>query len=177
MSELRLRQLLYNKPWMIWFAISLHLLYGLGLIIWPSINVVAIIGGFQHLLEWFGKTGCGVVLTFVAVAAIVGLYLENRVTRWIGIILLMPQYIVLLLALFSGLILLIDGFYFTSSTTGQTTKLPAYTVIAGIGPICLAAFWHTLAILSKIFNNENEDIKTIELLRNRILELERERNA
>lgn len=160
---------------MIWYAISLHYMYGFLLLFGPEkLQAVAILGGFDALLKNIGLTATAILLIAVATIAVFGLLAERRISESWSIACLFPQYIVLLLALTNSIVIILDDFYVESARTGEMVRVPWVTLVYAVGPIALAAFWHTFAILYriKIGRKEREDEEYIQKLRDRVTELE-----
>src|SRR5438045_8279782 len=83
----------------IWWALAVHAAWGVALIINPStLRLVILVG-----LHWFTKLGVGgpllgAILIVAAVVAAIGLFAGKRVSNSVGLLLLMPQYALLLAA-------------------------------------------------------------------------------
>lgn len=150
---------IFAQPFMIWYAVSLHLLYGSVLAFSDVPTLVALLGGFDWLLDLAGAKVSGVFLILVSLIAAGGLLLESKIPRKASLGCMLPQYIVLLYALVSGLEKIFFGFSIYSETQQTWIHVPYPSLLAGIGPICLAAIWHTFALLGRVANYPNQGDK------------------
>lgn len=169
-----MRRFLYQPP-MIWYAITLHWLYGGGLILAPRSQTLAILGGFQQFIDPLGTTGTGILLITVATIAAIGLLIDGFfgiMSRLLLLTSLLPQYMILLFALVTGLYKIAFGLEVFSQTQGTNIKVDDALVIIGLGPICLAALWHSVAIIIRIAYESPE--RQINNLRTIIIGLQRE---
>lgn len=165
-----------NLPFVICYAISLHVLYGAVLVLAHIPQSVGLLGGFDWLLDLFGEDAAGGVLLLVAAIAALGLVLETRLSRPQLFFTLVPQYAVLLYALVTGTEKMLVGFEIYSETQQAMIEVPQATVIAAIGPICLAAFWHTWAFIAMMARTDAVSQKQLqdELRKERTLRLQAE---
>lgn len=156
-----------DQPWMIWFAISLHLVYGSALIIWPATTTaLAILGGFDHLIAAFGATATGCILFGFASIAAIGVSFEQRLGKAPAILLLMPQYSLLLYAFTASIVTITQGME-VHSRSGGIVEVMRELIFIGVAPICLTAVWHTAAILARIAQPVTKD-ERIAMLRGEI---------
>jgi hypothetical protein len=161
---------LIRQPWMIWYAITLHFLYGSLLLIDEQNSSLALLGGFQHMLEPFGRVATGLTLIVAAALAVLGLAIEqHHKPKAIVLGCLFPQYAIMLTAMFSSVELFFEGI-----KTAQGQDISLTIVLFAVGPIALTAFWHSAAILEKLTRPTNPDDE-IAKLRKRIIDLELER--
>lgn len=154
---------------MIAYAITIHLLYAMTLLRLDDVALLSLLGGFQHLIDALGKNGTAALLIVVASVAAFGVAFEKRLPFWGAVGCLMPQFALLLYALISGLEIIITG---RLQLDGTRRDLDRWLLAGGVGPICLAAFWHSLAIIQRFSNRQA--LNELEALRaqNRAMALE-----
>jgi hypothetical protein len=123
-----------NIRWIVWYAISLHSVWGLVLLNNESAGWVTAISG---LAAFFGSHGLGWI--FLATAGI-SAWAVLRGGKG-GVILLIPQQVVLTLAAISAI-----GAMETSAFADGVIRPRAF-LIADQAPAVLAALWHGCAML------------------------------
>lgn len=144
-------------PWMILFAISLHWVYGAGLILWGSQDAaIPLLGGYQQPIDYVGVVATGWMLLIVATIALFGLVFDRWFCRWLSLALLAPQYFVLLLALGACADLIVNGYTATTSS-GRVVTVDRQVILVALAPIFLASFWHTLAILQRVIDPQTPE--------------------
>lgn len=133
----------YSPPYIIWWAIGLHLLWGTMLIVRPSIGDLAVLAGLDHVLT----TGiphqvAGAILLVAALLAAYGLLNERRFQNRTSLALLLPQYFFLLVAFFGDIQTVIVG-----EVAGRAVD--RVILLTVLGPVVIAASLHTLAIYER----------------------------
>lgn len=89
-------------PWIIWLAIVVHIAWGYALLVDPSIAPVVILVGLHWVLALgINAQVLGVLLIVAATLAAVGLVEDHRFSNRTALLMLMPQYALLLAAFFS----------------------------------------------------------------------------
>ena len=144
----RLRPFLrWGYPWMVIFAIMIHFVWGYGLIVNEQVATLVSFIGLNHFIDDLGVSPSllGIVLIIASATALWGIVHEavwssRRVLRWI-----MPQYLLMLVALLSDCWIIIAGV--NSRTTGQ--PIDRIILVCLLWPIMAAAFLHTLSILER----------------------------
>lgn len=136
-----------RAPLIIVYAILLHAGYGFLLVFFDVPQAIALIGGYDWLLN-LGQDSAGMILILLAFLAAMGLVLGSRISRLESAALFLPQYSVLLYALIMGVVKLVDGIEVTNSQ-GATVDVPFATTAAALGPICVAAALHTVALAAR----------------------------
>lgn len=170
MTQSRLSFCLKRISPMIYYAISIHYLYGYAILaLNDEVQLIAILGGFHTLIQDFGATPIAITMIVVATIALLGILFEKKIGRIATIGTLMPQYILLFYAFMTSISSMIFGLDVMTSQGIRTIQGPI--VLAGVGPIALTAFWHTLAIFQRILTNNDQEME-VELLQRRIVELE-----
>lgn len=164
-----------KQPPIIWYAITIHLAYGIGYLVWGEVPLIAVLGGFSHFIEILGVRITSIVMLIVGSLALIGLVVDHRIPtpyrlQW-QIATLLPQYGLLLFALLSSVLAMVNGLTINKTEIGPFDP----RVILGLMPISAASFWHTLAILARL--SEVKQPSQLEYLRKRVLELELEIDA
>lgn len=132
-----------HTPYIIWWAILVHIVWGTVLLIDPSIAPLVILVGLHWILALgvpIATVGC--VLIAAAILSTIGLVLDNKLSRRTGLLLLMPQYTILIAAFISDLQSIVIG----QVSGREVDHLILFTVLA---PILIAALLHSLAIIER----------------------------
>ena len=123
------------KPWIIWAAILIHLIWGVGGLIDPTGTIVSVayrppaIYPFSHsVFVW--------IYLGVAAAATFGMIAERKHIGWV-----LPQQFVLMGSLFSGLSIVASGISITGVETSR------WALLANQAPNGSLVIFHTLALL------------------------------
>lgn len=132
-----------RQPYMIWWAILVHLAWGIALILDPSVAPVAILLGLHWILT-LGVTGVtlGLLLLAAALLATWSLLAGRRLSNTMSLLLLMPQYALLVAALIADA---------QSTVTGdvdgrEIDRMLLFTVLC---PVMIAALLHSAAIVER----------------------------
>jgi hypothetical protein len=129
-------------PWVIVFAIALHYLWGVALIVQPSVSEIAIFAGLDRFISLgISAQALGIILVIAASLATRGLLMPpNRKS----LALLMPQYLLMVGALLSDTEALITG-----HVLGREAAVDRVVLATVLGPIIIAALCHSLAIIER----------------------------
>lgn len=133
-----------SRPYIIWWAIAVHIAWGIALIIDPSVTPVVILVG----LHWVIARGVegpslGVALLLAASFALVSLLAGKRLSNAVSFILLMPQYGLLLAALFSDTLSIYAG------EVGGGRQVDRMLLFTALWPTMIAGVLHSLAIIER----------------------------
>ena len=132
-----------RRPWIIWWAIALHLAWGFALIANSSVFPLAIFVGLHWVRPLgIGAVTVGVLLITAALAAASGLLLDTRISRRSGLLLLMPQYAILLAAFVSDTQTVVTGFV-------DGREIDRVILFVVLWPVMIAAVLHSLAIVER----------------------------
>lgn len=130
-------------PWIIVWAIAVHLAWGCALMLDPGIVPIVILVGLHWIIA-LGVTGpiLGAVLVAAAILAAVGLLLDSRISSRMSLLMLMPQYALLVAALVSDA---------QSVVTGLVDGRPIDRVLlfTALWPVMIAAVLHSAAIVER----------------------------
>ena len=128
-----------KTKWVIWLAISLHLLWGvLILTSGPIVTQITAIHTSVTLFHSVRLTGCLYLL--VALLSMLGLLFENRRGLSLQLLLLLPQQLLLMLSALGAC----QVIYFSRFATGEL--YPRSFLIADQAPAILVALFHTCAL-------------------------------
>lgn len=130
-------------PHIIWLAIIVHVAWGVALLVDPSIAPVVILVG----LHWVMGLGVnaqvlGVLLLAAAALAAFGLIEEHRLSNRTELLMLMPQYALLLAALFSDVQTIWTGYV----GDREIDRLLLFTVLVAVMAM---AVLHSAAIVER----------------------------
>lgn len=130
-------------PWMLWWAVGLHLVWAFVLVAFPETATLAVIVGLHPFLE-LGLTPdlVGIALFVAAALAGLGLVLETRIGLQATLAFLAPQYLILVIAFVSDVYLFVAGEY-------QGRRIDRETILVILWPLAWGALLHTLAILDR----------------------------
>lgn len=138
----------FSRPisFMIWWAILVHLAWGIALIVDPGVLPIGILVGL-HWLAALGLNGLllGLMLIVAASVAAVGLMLGHRVPNYASLLMLMPQYALLIASFISDAQSCISG-----SVDGR--DVDRIVLFVALWPIMVAAMLHSLAIIERHLN-------------------------
>lgn len=140
-------------PWSIWWAIIVHFVVGLVLLIEPDSARAIALSGLHHILELgVSNQELGYSLMAFSVLAAYGVLSERMYNRWVLVALLFPQYAMMFIAFLSiTYVLTLEDL---KSATGQpVSRLLALAVLvyALAGSIC-----HTGTIIERYFVRWNQ---------------------
>lgn len=143
--HLRLLILRTTQPWMLWWAVGLHFIWGWALLVRPTAGNLTVFVGLNRLVTDVGisSTILGLFLIVASLLAAAGLLLEGKIPR-LALVSLLPQYALLLIALLSDLEVVVTA---KNPATGQ--YVDRVLIISIIGPLMWAAILHTFAILER----------------------------
>lgn len=140
-SLLRVRD--FTRPYIIWWAILLHVVWGVSILFRPSIITLGILVGINRLTDvGLSSMQVGSVLLIAALLALIALILDHRIPRHISISLLAPQYFILVLAFISD----IEVLYYGEVRNQSVDRIVLFTVLF---PVMIGAVLHTLAIYER----------------------------
>lgn len=133
-----------NRPFIIWWAIAVHIMWGLALLVDPTATPAVILIGL-HWVTALGVEGAwlGMALLIVAVMALASLIAGKRLSNAVSLGLLMPQFALLVAAFFSDA---------QSSITGglpDGRQVDQVVLFTALWPTMVAAVLHSFAILER----------------------------
>ena len=130
------------NSWMIWYAIGLHLTWGVCVLVTPQTAGVTAI--YHVSLVFMGNTwATGAALLGVGALAVAGLAVKSKsATIWF----LLPQQFVLVLSAVGAIVASIGGHF------ADGVPRPHAFIFADQTPALLAAVLHTLAFLDIYFS-------------------------
>lgn len=135
-------------PYVIWWAIFVHMAWGIALVYDSTITPLVVLVG----LHWVSLLGIdsvelGYVLIVAAIMATVGILAENRLPNRICFLLLLPQYALLVAAFVSDTQTIVVGeITNTSGVVINVDRLVLFTVLC---PVMIAAVLHSFAIIER----------------------------
>ncbi len=129
---------------MIWWAIAVHLGFGVCLIARPVLATVSIFVGLDRITNTLGlpSVWLGVILICAALVAALGLLLEDYIPPRVSLLMLGPQYVILIGALFSDVDTIRLG-----EVSGRSVD--RVVLFALLWPIIIAAVLHSCAIYER----------------------------
>lgn len=140
-----MRKIRFGYPWMILWAIGVHILWAVALLIRPSIvNLVILVGLNRFTDSGLSPSALAVILILAASSALIGLSLEDKVKPRTCLLMLMSQYFLMIAAMLSDMEVIINS---RNPMTG--THIDRVLLITLLGPMVLAAFLHTASILER----------------------------
>lgn len=131
------------RPYIIWWAIAVHIAWGIALLVDPYVAPVAILVGLHWVID-FGIEGAtlGVALLIAATLAMVSLLAAKRLSNGVAFLLLMPQYALLVAAFVSDLQSVVSG-----QVAGRDIDRPL--LFTALWPMVVAALLHSVAIVER----------------------------
>lgn len=140
----RPRPSMFFWPLMLWWAIGVHIVWGLVLIFAPEQANVAVLGGLNPWLDLgLPAQELGVFTIGFAGMAALAVMNEHKYPRWRLASLLTPQYVMLVVAMASDILILTSGEY-------RGRPIPRMTLIAALWPLFLAQLLHTISIIERL---------------------------
>lgn len=131
-------------PLMMLWAIGVHYVWGTILIVAPNQASVAILGGLNPWLDLgVQPQQLGVLTILFATLALNAVVGEHEYSRNRLALLLSPQYVMLVVAMVSDVLILQAGAY-------RGRPIPRVTLIAVLWPLFLAQFLHTVSIIERL---------------------------
>lgn len=132
-----------NRPYIIWWAIAVHIAWGITLIVNPNVLPVAVLVGLHWVVN-LGVSGpvLGIILICCAVLAVASLVLDKRLSNLLSLYLLLPQYALLVAAFISD-----TQSVFAGSVDGRQIDQTVLFIV--LWPIMIAAILHSLAIIER----------------------------
>lgn len=131
------------RPYIIIWAIAVHIAWGIALLVDPYVAPVAILVGLHWVID-LGVEGSalGVALLFAAVLALISLLADKRLSNRVSFLLLMPQYALLVAAFISDLQSVVEG-----QVAGRNIDRPL--LFTALWPMVVAALLHSVAIVER----------------------------
>lgn len=133
----------YPIPWMIWWAIALHIVWGVLLLTDSNTARLAILVGLNRLIDLgISDTIVAIIIITAALIATFGLLTEGKMPwRW-SLCFLMPQYAVVMQALLSALYSVYEG-------EVMDRQIDRDILVAVLAAIILGAVFHSASILER----------------------------
>lgn len=131
------------RPYIIYWAIAVHIAWGIALVIDPLVSPAAILVGLHWVVELgIEGTVLGGVLLVAAGIALVSMLAGKRLSNRVSFLLLMPQYALLVAALISDVQSVLSG-----QVNGREVDRPL--LFTALWPMIVAATLHTVAIIER----------------------------
>lgn len=129
-------------PIAILVSVGLHLTLAICVLIRPENSELLILSGLDRLIEGTGSSSGAFAVSLIVLSlfALVGVALENRIDMRLCTVLVLPQYAIMLLALFTSISVVIDG---ENPNTGQ--PVDRSLAITALAPVSWVAIGHTVA--------------------------------
>lgn len=136
----------FGYPWMIVWALGVHVIWGIGLLFRDQTTSILLLVGLNKFLdlELFSHQVFGVFLILVAFLALVGLLSESHIPPKRTLALLLPQYCLMLVAFLTDFQAIIVS---ENPVTG--VHIDRLLMVVILGPMMLAAILHTLSIIER----------------------------
>lgn len=130
-------------PYIIYWAIAVHMAWGFALVADPTVPPVAILVGLHWILALgLNSQIVGLLLIAAAATAAFGLYLDRRISSSASFLMLLPQYGILIASLVADVGSIISG----EVADRSVDRLLLFTVL---WPVIVAALFHSLAIIER----------------------------
>lgn len=133
-----------SQPWIIWWAVAVHVAWGVALLVDPSAATPAVILVGLHWIIALDVEGprLGIALLLAAVLALISLVADNRLSNRVSFLLLMPQYGLLVAAFLSD-----SQSVYSGVVAGRSVdRLLLFTAL---WPTMIAAALHSVAIVER----------------------------
>lgn len=129
---------------MIYWAILVHVAFGIALLINPGVSAAVILVGL-HWLVRLGVEGptLGIALLLAAGVALVSLVLDRRLSNRTALLLLMPQFALLVAAFISDVQSVVTG------VLPDGRKVDELVLFVALCPMMFAALLHSFAIVER----------------------------
>lgn len=140
-----MRIIRFGYPWMIVWAIGVHIMWGLGLLLRPTTESLLILVGLNRLIDQGippHMLGYGLVLA--SMLAGLGLACERRIRMRYALAMLLPQYGLMITAFLSDL-----EVFFNATNPVTQAHIDRVLIMIVLGPMMLAAALHTLSIIER----------------------------
>ena len=125
-------------------GISVHIIWGLGLLLSSSVVNVVVLAGFHKFLDLgFDRYSLGTMLLLFSMAAIIGTVFESKLPQRTSFVLVLPQYFLMIAAFFIDLQFIIEG----ESLTGQSIN--RILILVALWPIMVISIFHTWAVIER----------------------------
>lgn len=142
----------YFIPWALCWAVVVHAMTGIGLLLAPEdVSSVAILVGLDVFLRvGLSESLFAVILLIASGMAAWGIYDEglNHPSRAHILFLLGPQYFMVTVGLVNDILILIDGEVMDRPVT-------FWRGMIGLGPVMVMAIFHNLSIFERYFTKWN----------------------
>lgn len=130
-------------PWMLWWAIFVHIIWGVTLELYPTyIESLVVFGGLSPLVDILGPKFAGALLISAALIASFGLVNEGRLGLLNTLLTLAPQYFLLLVTICYDWYLLWSGEY-------MDREIHRSIIIVVLAALQIGAIFHTLNIMER----------------------------
>ena len=132
-----------SPPWIIWWAIAMHLAWGFAIAVDASVLPVAILVGLHWLVALhIGGVALGILLIVAALLAAGSLLLGHRLSNRLSLALLLPQYALLVAAVIADI---------QSIASGKVDGNPVDRLLlfTALWPVMIAAVLHSFAIFER----------------------------
>jgi hypothetical protein len=132
-----------TRPYIIWWAIIVHVAWGIALISDPSIAPVAILVGLHWILGLGVQAPMlGGILIGAALLAMWSLVADTRLANHVSLLLLLPQYALLVAAFISDA-------QSVGSGVVDGNDVDRLLLLVVLCPVMIAAVLHSVAIIER----------------------------
>ena len=133
-------------PLILWLASMVHVGLGVAILLDNRAVDVLIIVGLQEVTQSLSPNQTGVMLILVSILSAMGLLYEYKLSRTVIILVMMPQYFLLIASLISDVGIIISGYRNSSGT-----QIPIAVTFSALWTIMSISILHTLGILERYF--------------------------
>lgn len=133
-----------RRPWIIYWAIVVHVAWGLALLFDPDVTPAVILVGLHWIIS-LGVDGpwLGTALLIAAGVALASLTADGRLPNWAAFLLLMPQFAILVAAFIS------DSQSVFSGVLPDGRNVDRLLLFIALVPTMAAAVLHSIAIIER----------------------------
>lgn len=135
----------WGRPWMLWYAVGLHTIWAIALLGNSDVERLVVLAGLNKISNvGIDPTSMAIILLLISISAAYGLHVETKLDPRIVFCLIVWQYLVLLIAVFSDLEILITG---KNPANGE--PVDRFIILALLGPVMWAGLLHSCAIIER----------------------------
>lgn len=132
-------------PWMLLWVAIIHIGWAVTLQLSDRVETLLVFGGLDPFVEaGLSPMGLSILLLIVSVMALIGLFNENKLTRTRLILLLLPQYVLVIISLISDLWLMVHG----AADQGVQDRALIYALLQ---TYIVGSVFHTGSIFERYF--------------------------
>ncbi len=149
-----MKLLRFGYPWMIVWAIGVHVMWGVALWTNKQAASLVLLVGLNHFIDdaHISARILGSALVIAALLAIVGIAIEGIAKPRTILAFLLPQYGLMIVALLSDAWIMCHGL-----KSAQGVEINRVLLMTILGPMMLAAALHTLSIIERFVLEPRRD--------------------